>query len=84
METFATDEPLDAVAPLLEFDDPVELLDDFLSLEQPDSPTTTIAVAAAATVTQRFTRYSLLRLRRVANEVPFRQYATLLKPRIAL
>jgi hypothetical protein len=60
METFATDEPLDAVAPLLEFDEPVELPDDFLSLEQPDSPTMTIAVAAATTVMERFTRYSFV------------------------
>jgi hypothetical protein len=53
MVTFAVDEPLAAaeVPPEL-------LLVDFLSLEQPDRPTTTIAVAAAATVTERFTRYS--------------------------
>jgi hypothetical protein len=38
----------------------VELPDDFLSLEQPDSPTMTIAVAAAATVMERFTRYSFV------------------------
>jgi hypothetical protein len=39
-------------------DDPVLLVDDFL-LEHPDRPTTTIAVAAAATVTERFTRAPL-------------------------
>jgi hypothetical protein len=55
MVTFAADEPLAAaeVPPEL-------LLVDFLSLEQPDRPTTTIAVAAAATVTERFTRYSFV------------------------
>jgi hypothetical protein len=55
MVTFAVDEPLAAteVPPEL-------LLVDFLSLEQPDRPTTTIAVAAAATVTERFTRYSFV------------------------
>jgi hypothetical protein len=31
-----------------------------LSLEQPDRPTTTIAVAAAAIVTERFTRFSFV------------------------
>jgi hypothetical protein len=60
MVTLATDEPLDALAPLLELDEPVELPDDFLSLEQPDSPTTTIAIAAVATVIERFTRYSFV------------------------
>jgi hypothetical protein len=55
MVTFAVDEPLAAaeVPPEL-------LLVDFLSLEQPDRPMTTIAVAAAATVTERFTRYSFV------------------------
>jgi hypothetical protein len=31
-----------------------------LSLEQPDRPTTTIASPAAATVTERFTRFSFV------------------------
>jgi hypothetical protein len=55
--TFATDEPLERVAEVW-FDDPPELVDD-LSLEHPDRPTITIAVAAAATVTEYFTRFSL-------------------------
>jgi hypothetical protein len=59
MVTFAVDEPLEAVGPLPP-DDPLEPPDDDLSLEQPDRPTTTIAVAAAATVTERFTRYSFV------------------------
>jgi hypothetical protein len=60
MVTFAADEPLEAVAPLLEFDALLEPPDDFLSLEQPDRPTTTIAVAAAAIVIERFTRFSFV------------------------
>jgi hypothetical protein len=59
METFATDEPLELPAEVW-FAEPPEPLVDFLSLEQPDSPTTTIAVTAAATVTERFTRYSFV------------------------
>jgi hypothetical protein len=39
------------------FEDTLEL---FLSLEQPDRPTTTIASPAAATVTERFTRFSFV------------------------
>jgi hypothetical protein len=58
MLTFTTDEPL-ALAAEVAFDDPPELVDD-LSLEHPDRPTTTIAVAAAATVTERFTRFSFV------------------------
>ena len=57
MVTFAVEEPLDAAA-VLPFDDALELL--FLSLEQPDRPTTTIASPAAATVTERFTRFSFV------------------------
>jgi hypothetical protein len=58
MVTFAVEEPLDAAA-VLPFDDALELLFD-LSLEQPDRPTTTIASPAAATVTERFTRFSFV------------------------
>jgi hypothetical protein len=54
MVTFAVDDPLDDATPL--FEPP----DDDLLLEQPDRPTTTIAVAAAATVTERFTRFSFV------------------------
>jgi hypothetical protein len=58
MVTFAVDVPLEpAAAAVLWFD---ELLVDDLLLEHPDRPTTTIAVAAAATVTERFTRYSFV------------------------
>ena len=57
MVTFAVEEPLDA-ATVVPFDDALELL--FLSLEQPDRPTTTIASPAAATVTERFTRFSFV------------------------
>jgi hypothetical protein len=57
MVTFAVDEPLEpaAAAVLWLGDDPELLVDDLLE-EHPDKPTTTIAVAAAATVTERFTR----------------------------
>jgi hypothetical protein len=58
MVTFATDEPLELAAEVW-FDEPLDPLVGFLSLEQPDRPTTTIAVAAAATVTERFTRTPL-------------------------
>lgn len=76
--TFAVEDPLEAVAPLLP-DDALELPDDDLLLEQPDRPTTTIAVAAAATVTERFTRFSFVLWRPVDNDGPFRQYAALLE-----
>src|ERR1700728_5481666 len=56
MVTFAVEEPLEA-ATVVPFDD-TELV--FLSLEQPDRPTTTIASPAAATVTERFTRFSFV------------------------
>jgi hypothetical protein len=60
MVTFATDVPLEpAAAALVWPDDDPELLVDDLLLEHPDRPTTTIAVAAAATVTERFTRAPL-------------------------
>ena len=60
MVTFATDVPLEpADAALVWPDDDPELLVDDLWLEHPDRPTTTIAVAAAATVTERFTRAPL-------------------------
>jgi hypothetical protein len=60
MVTFAADVPLEpAAAALLALeDDPPPLVVDLL-LEHPDRPTTTIAVAAAATVTERFTRAPL-------------------------
>jgi hypothetical protein len=60
MVTFAADvllEPAAAALLALE-DDPPPLVVDLL-LEHPDRPTTTIAVAAAATVTERFTRAPL-------------------------
>jgi hypothetical protein len=56
MVTFAVEVPLDTAAEV-PFDDTLEL---FLSLEQPDRPTTTIASPAAATVTERFTRFSFV------------------------
>jgi hypothetical protein len=60
MVTFAVEEPLEPdAAAVLPFDDALELLFD-LSLEQPDRPTTTIASPAAATVTERFTRFSFV------------------------
>jgi hypothetical protein len=60
MVTFAVDEPAEpAAAAVLWLDDDPELLFDDLLLEQPDRPTTTIAVAAAATVIERFTRAPL-------------------------
>jgi hypothetical protein len=46
-------------AALVWFDDDPEVPVDDLLLEQPDRPTTTIAVAAAATVTERFTHAPL-------------------------
>jgi hypothetical protein len=55
MVTFATDVPLEPDAAAAG-EEPELLVDDLL-LEQPDRPTTTIAVAAAATVTERFTRF---------------------------
>jgi hypothetical protein len=61
MVTFAAADapPGPVTAALLWLDDDPELLvDDFL-LEHPDRPTTTIAVAAAATVIERFTRAPL-------------------------
>jgi hypothetical protein len=60
MVTFATVEPLEpAAAAVLWPDDDPELLVDDLLLEHPDRPTTTIAVAAVATATERFTRAPL-------------------------
>jgi hypothetical protein len=56
MVTFAVAVPLDTAAEV-PFEDTLEL---FLSLEQPDRPTTTIASPAAATVTERFTRFSFV------------------------
>jgi len=41
--------------PLEELDEEAGALSVFFSLEQPASPTTAIAAAAAATVTERFT-----------------------------
>ena len=60
MVTFATVEPLEpAAAAVLWPDDDPELLVDDLLVEHPDRPTTTIAVAAVATATERFTRAPL-------------------------
>ncbi len=60
MVTFATDEPLEPAADaVLPDDEPLLLLVDDLLLEQPDRPTATIAVAAAAIATERFTRAPL-------------------------
>src|ERR1700753_3315571 len=56
MVTFAVAVPLDTAAEV-PFEDTLEL---FLSLEQPDRPTTTTAHPSAATVTERFTRFSLV------------------------
>jgi hypothetical protein len=75
MVTFAVDVPLDTAA-LVPFDDTLLL---FLSLEQPDRPTTTIASPAAATITERFTRFSFVLWRPADNDEPFRQYAALLR-----
>jgi hypothetical protein len=78
MVTFAADVPLEpAAAALLALeDDPPPLVVDLL-LEHPDRPTTTIAVAAAATVTERFTRAPLPLCGPQELHRPLWQYAAL-------
>jgi len=51
---------LEELAALEELDEDAGALSVFFSLEHPDRPTTAIAAAAAATVTERFTRYSFI------------------------
>jgi hypothetical protein len=76
MVTFATDVPLEPIAAAdVGADALLELSFDDLSLEHPDRPTTTIAVAAAATDTERFTRFSFVVKRSVDVDGPLRQYA---------
>src|SRR5580693_6770351 len=78
MVTFAADVPLEpAAAALLALeDDPPPLVVDLL-VEHPDRPTMTIAVAAAATVTERFTRAPLPLCGPQELHRPLWQYAAL-------
>ncbi|MGH3595273.1 MAG: hypothetical protein ACRDUT_04770, partial [Mycobacterium sp.] len=75
MVTFAAFAPPVATDAPPCFDDvPGPLVVDLL-LEHPDRLTTTIAVAAAAIVTGRFTRAPLLLWRSIGTDGPFRKYA---------